>query len=478
LAGYNFYIMEIIGRDNEKKILIDALSSTQSEMIAVYGRRRVGKTFLIENVFEDKICFSISGIHKGSLKDQLNEFSKTLFPKKKDQQVIANWFDAFDLLETHVEAIKGKQKKVIFIDELPWLDTPKSKFIAAFEHFWNTWASKRTDIILVICGSAASWMIKKILNSKGGLHNRVTIRIRLLPFNLNETEQYLKTKNIRLNRYDLCQLYMSIGGIPFYLKQIRRGESVTQNIERICFAKDGLLHTEFDNLYRALFNNAAKHIAIINSLAVSPQGLNRNTIIKNSKFESGGGVSEVLNELLESGFITEIPAQNTKAKNNIYRLTDEYSLFYLKFIQQNKFAGAGAWASLSKTQSYTTWCGYAFENICFKHTNAIKKALGIAAVYTNIYSWHNNKAQIDILLDREDRCINICEIKYYKSQFEITKSYETKLRAKMEAYQHDTNTNKNLFLTFITSRGLKENMYKTSLVENSLTLDDLFYADE
>jgi uncharacterized protein len=466
--------MEIIGRNNEKNILLDALSSTQSEMIAVYGRRRVGKTFLIESVFEDKICFSISGIHKGSMKEQLNEFSKVLFPKKKERQVITSWFDAFDLLETYIEAIKGKQKKVIFIDELPWLDTPKSKFIAAFEHFWNKWATKRTDIIVVVCGSAASWMIKKILNSKGGLHNRVTIRIRLLPFNLNETEEYLKTKNIRLNRYDLCQLYMSFGGIPFYLKQIRRGESVIQNIERICFTKDGLLYSEFDNLYSALFNNAAKHIAIINALANSPQGLNRNALIKNSKLETGGGVSDVLNELLESGFITEIPAQNTVAKNNIYRLTDEYSLFYLKFIQQNKFAGQGAWASLSKTQSYTAWCGYAFENICFKHTNAIKKALGISAVYTNIYSWHNSKAQIDMLLDREDRCINICEIKYYKSEFEITKSYEAKLRAKIDAYQSGTNTNKNLFLTFITSKGLKENMYKTSLVENVLTLDDLF----
>jgi uncharacterized protein len=469
--------MEIIGRINEKNILLDALSSTQSEMIAVYGRRRVGKTFLIESVFADKICFSISGIHKGSMKDQLNEFSKILFPKKKERQVIANWFDAFDLLEAHVAAIKGKHKKIIFIDELPWLDTPKSKFIAAFEHFWNTWAAKRTDIIVVVCGSAASWMIKKILNSKGGLHNRVTIRIRLLPFNLDETEQYLKTKNIRLTRYDLCQLYMSFGGIPFYLKQIRRGESVIQNIERICFTKDGLLYSEFNNLYSALFNNAAKHIALINALANSPQGLNRNILIKNSKLESGGGVTDVLNELLESGFITEIPAQNTVAKNNIYRLTDEYSLFYLKFIQQNKFAGQGAWTSLSKIQSYTTWCGYAFENICFKHTNAIKRALGIAAVYTNIYSWHNSKAQIDMLLDREDRCINICEIKYYKSEFEITKSYEAKLRAKMEAYQSDTKTNKNLFLTFITSKGLKENMYKTSLVENSLTLDNLFYNE-
>jgi uncharacterized protein len=474
LAGYKFYTMEIIGRISETNILLEALSSTQSEMIAVYGRRRVGKTFLIESVFQDKICFSVSGIHEGNMKEQLNGFSKALFPKKKERQVITNWFEAFDLLELHVEAIKGKQKKVIFIDELPWLDTAKSKFISAFETFWNSWATKREDIIVVICGSAASWMIKKILKNKGGLHNRVTVRIRLLPFSLEETEQYLKTKNIRLNRYDLCQLYMSFGGIPFYLKQIKRGESVIQNIERICFTKDGLLNSEFDNLYSALFNNAAKHIALINALANSPQGLNRNMLIKNSKLESGGGVSEVLKELLESGFITEIPAQNTVTKNNIYRLTDEYSLFYLKFIQQNKFAGQGAWASLSKTQSYTTWCGYAFENICFKHTAAIKKALGIAAVYTNIYSWHNSKAQIDMLIDREDRCINICEIKYHKSEFEITKSYEAKLRAKLEAYQTDTNSNKNLFLTFITSKGLKENRYKIGLVENTLALDDLF----
>ena len=468
--------MEIIGRKIEKNILLEALTSSQSEMIAVYGRRRVGKTFLVEHIFENKICFNISGIHKGSMKDQLNEFSKILFPKKKERQEIINWFDAFDLLETHIETVKGKQKKVIFIDELPWLDTPKSKFLAAFEHFWNTWASKRTDIILVVCGSAASWMIKKILNSKGGLHNRVTIRIRLLPFNLDETEQYLKTKNIRLNRYDLCQLYMSMGGIPFYLKQIRRAESVIQNIERICFTKDGLLYNEFDNLYAALFNNAAKHIALINTLANSPQGLNRNMLIKNSKLATGGGISDVLNELIESGFVTQVSPQNTLAKNNMFRLTDEYSLFYLKFIQQNKFAGQGAWTSLSKTQSYTTWCGYAFENICFKHTNEIKKALGIAAVFSNIHSWHNAKAQIDMLIDREDNCINICEIKYSKSEFEINKSYDAKLRTKIDAYQADFKTKKNIFVTFITSKGVKENMYKISSVHNSIILDDLFYG--
>lgn len=472
--------MKLIGREDEQKSLLEAFYSDKSEMIAIYGRRRVGKTFLVKETFDKKLCFSMSGIHNANLNEQLTNFLKSLnlYQNKKIKNIPHSWFEAFDLLKIHIEQTKSKSKHVLFIDELPWLDTPKSKFTQALEHFWNSWADGRKDIVLIICGSAASWMIKKILNNKGGLHNRVTKRIRLMPFNLYETEQFLIHKKINLPHYDISKIYMAMGGIPFYLNELHRGESVAQNIERICFNKDGLLRNEFDNLYSALFNNSNKHIQFIKVLASAPQGLNRNQIIAKSKLVSGGGISDVFNELLESGFISEIQAKDKLLKNSIYRLTDEYSLFYLKFIQPNKITSKGVWNNISKTQSYISWCGYAFENLAFKHSASIKKALGISGIYTNVYSWQNKHSQIDMLIDRDDNSVNICEIKYYQTEFEINKSYAQKLENKILNYKKHVSNKKSVFLTFITTYGIKENLYNTSLVDNSLTINDLFFSEE
>ena len=469
--------MEIIGRYAEKKILQEALQSPAAELIAVYGRRRVGKTFLIRAVCEKQICFVLSGLHDASTNAQLMNFAVTLkavSAVNKKRVIPLNWYEAFEQLKSYLSLKKSNNKKVIFFDELPWLDTHKSGFLSALDNFWNSWASLRKDIVVVICGSAASWMIRKILNSKGGLHNRVTKRIRLLPFSLAETKEYFVYKNNPLQDHAICQLYMIIGGIPFYLNEIKRGESVIQSVNRMCFTKDGLLFGEFENLYSALFSNSDKHVKIIKSLAATNRGMNRNEIIRKSKLISGGGFSGSLTELIESGFVTESAASDTKSKNSLYRLSDEYSLFYLKFIEPNKTFTAIAWQSFTATPTYTSWCGYAFENICFKHIGNIKAALGITGVAAKIYSWQNKQSQIDLIIDRADGCINICEIKFYNSAFTITPSYAKSLQKKVLEFKGIYHIRKTYFITFITTYGLKENMYKTSMVEHSLTMGDFF----
>ena len=469
--------MKFIGREYEIKILNDVLKSTQSEMVAIYGRRRVGKTFLVRNCYKKELIFSISGMHNATQNEQLKNFSIALKEAKKSRaKVIAptSWIDAFEELKDFIIQQKTKSKKVLFFDELPWLDTPKSNFLQALDLFWNSWATNRRDIVLVICGSASSWMIKKILNNKGGLHNRVTKRIRLMPFTLNETELYLKQKQIKLDRYSITQLYMAIGGIPFYLNEVQKGKTVAQNIAEICFSKDGLLQIEFHNLYKALFNNSDKHVRIIKALANSHQGLTRNEIIKKAKLNTGGSISILLNELLESGFITEIKSQHNKLKNNIYRLTDEYSLFYIKFIEPNLPTNKNTWIRLSKESVYASWCGYAFENCCFKHIEEIKIALGISGIHTNIFSWQNKEAQIDMIIDRDDRAVNICEMKFYNTEFEITKAYHTVLQRKLQAYKSENKLNKNNFITLITSFGIKNNNYSNSIIDNVLTINNLF----
>lgn len=469
--------MKLIGRLQEIDEMKSLLNSSQSEMLAVYGRRRVGKTFLVRSCYKKELVFSISGMHNASQHEQLVNFSIALKEAKHSRaKPLApnSWIEAFEELKDYITTIKSKSKKVLFFDELPWLDTPKSNFMHALDLFWNSWATKRNDIVLVICGSAASWMIKKVLNNRGGLHNRVTKRIRLLPFTLRETELFLKYKQVKYDRYSIAQLYMAIGGIPFYLNEVQKGKSVAQNIDQICFSKDGLLQSEFSNLYSALFNNSDKHVRIIKALASSHQGLTRNAILKKAKLNTGGSISGLLSELLESGFVSEIKAQYNRSKNTIYRLTDEYSLFYIKFIEPNLPSTKGTWIRLNREIVYSSWCGYAFENLCFKHSEEIKRGLGISGVHTNLYSWQNRQAQVDMIIDRDDRAVTICEVKFYTTEFEISKSYHAALQRKISAYESEMSKRKNVFVALITTFGIKQNVYSNSIIDSDLTIDDLF----
>ncbi|MEM7375260.1 MAG: ATP-binding protein, partial [Bacteroidota bacterium] len=420
-------IHRLIGRQAEQDILRDALSSPEAEMISIIGRRRVGKTFLVRTVYAHQIVFEISGLQHATGAEQLRNFanqlrkfsgSKIQFPPPKD------WLDAFFLLVDFLEQVDMSEKAVVFFDEIPWMATHKSGFLKGLSYFWNSWAVKQ-NIVVVICGSAASWMIQKILRNKGGLHNRVTKRIRLRPFTLFESETFLASRGIRLDRYQLLQLYMVMGGIPHYLKEVKGGKSATQNIDRICFSENGLLRDEFLSLYPALFKHSDYHTTIIRALAAKPQGLTRLALIRHTKLTDSGRISVVLTELEESGFITAYPAFGKKKKGKLYRLTDEYSFFYLRFIEENLSEHEGIWSGLSQRQSYKIWCGYAFETLCLKHIPQIKQALGIASVYTRSASFYlkgddtHAGTQIDLLIDRNDQSINVVEVKFYDGVFSI-----------------------------------------------------------
>lgn len=474
---------EIIGRIEEKKILEQTLKSNEAQLLAVYGRRRVGKTYLIRESFRKHIIFEFSGVHNATLKDQLSNFRNTLAELMRlpiPPAIPSGWTEAFQMLKNYAEPLLKANKGIIFLDEFPWLSSAKSGFLPAFEFFWNSWGTKQNNLIFVICGSAASWMIQKVVNNKGGLHNRITKKIRLLPFSLAETAEYLKYNRVHLDHYQIVQLYMALGGIPQYLKEILPGQSAAQNIDRICFTKDGALQNEFNNLYQSLFAEADKHIAIVRALAAKPAGLTRKEIIKTCGLSTGGTASLLLEELTESGFISAYLPFEKNSRDSIYKLSDEYSRFYLKFIDSNRASGAGTWIKLSAAPAWRSWSGTAFESVCLKHTKEIKAALGIAGVYTEESVWRyvpgNDQpgAQIDLLFDRQDFCISICEMKFSNSTFTIDKAYAIELQRKQEVFRNKTKTSKTIFMVMISTFGTTENSYKTSLIQNDIKVEALF----
>jgi uncharacterized protein len=470
----------IIGRKKELSILSNILTSQEAELVAVTGRRRIGKTFMISQALEKNFAFEMIGVQNGSLKVQLQNFSDQLsFFSQTNLPVPKSWAEAFKLLRNHLQNNISTEKKVIFFDELPWLASPKSNFLEAFGYFWNSWAS-RQQIMIVICGSAASWMIQQVVNHTGGLHNRITKHIHLEPFTLNETEAYLQSRNIYFDRYQIVQLYMAMGGVPHYLKEISGEKSATQNIDHICFTKNGLLQNEFSRLYASLFAHAENHVIVVRALAQKKQGMTRNELIEKGKLTNNGGLTKILEELSQSGFISEHFSFDKKKKDKIYRLCDEYSLFYLQFIESNKQQGNDIWQYLSQTPSYKIWSGYAFESICLKHSTRIKEALSIAGIYSSTTTFYRkgNVAekglQIDMLLDRNDHTINLFEIKFYNKPYIFNKEEVEELRQKAWLFQQYSKTNKQVNWVFISTFGVLPNPYSSSILHRSLSLEDLF----
>jgi hypothetical protein len=475
----------LIGRAKEKQILGDVFASKHPELVAIYGRRRVGKTFLVRKEYGKHIIFEFSGLHSGKLSTQLQNFTNSMQAAAGSSlplAIPANWLQAFHQLQILLQPKLEKDRCVIFLDEFPWANSARSGFLEAFENFWNSWCTKQPNLVVVICGSAASWMIRNVVNNKGGLHNRISQKIRLLPFNLHETELYLKSRHINLDKYQVLQLYMAIGGIPQYLKNIKPGQSAAAAIDELCFTKDGFLRNEFDNLYRSLFDKPEHHINIVKALAAKTRGLTRNEIMMACSLSSGGTTSKLIEELVESGFVAAYIPFNKDIRDSIYKLSDEYSLFYLKFMTGRIQSGNNSWLKMSVTPSWKSWSGFAFENICLKHAAQIKQAIGIAAVNTQESVWRNipdndqRGAQIDLLIDRQDNCINVCEMKFSSSEFSIDASYARELKSKMDVFQDKTKTRKTLFLTMITTQGVKQNTHYLGLVQQNLTMDILFLA--
>lgn len=470
----------VIGRKKELQKLELITQSKKSEFLAVYGRRRVGKTFLIREYFDYTFDFQISGLANANTQQQLFNFDTALSKQSNlvFEDASANWLIAFNRLTLHVENIPDKDKIVIFFDELSWFDTKASDFVMGLEHFWNSWATNRKDVLLIVCGSAASWMVNILFNNSGGLHNRITQKMKIEPFTLQETEAMLLSKSCVLDRYQITQLYMAIGGIPYYLDAVQPQLSVPQNIQELLFDKAGLLKNEFFNLYRSLFRKYEIYEKVVEVLSSKNMGLQRSEIIQLSGISSGGTLTKVLTDLEESGFICSYVSLDHKRKHTLYRLDDYYTSFYFRFIKEGKYQGKDSWIHLIDHPTQRTWQGFAFEQICLDHVWQIKKALGISGVQSTNLAWRGGtaekSAQIDLLIDRRDQVISLCECKFSLDTFAISKDYSEKLRSKIATFKRATRTKKSVFLTMITTYGVDKNKYSNLLVQNEVMLDDLF----
>ena len=467
----------MIGREYEIERLTESLKSNSSELIAVYGRRRVGKTYLIRNVFKKRISFEVTGLYGGKKENQLDIFFeelKKVSKKLKEQDKPSDWKEAFELLKKHITGLKNVEKKLIFIDEMPWLDTPKSDFRMYFGHFWNTFCEKRDDIIVIICGSAASYMVQNVISNKGSLHARLTYKLQIKPFTLYETKAYLESKNIKWGHYHILHLYIAIGGVPQYLSKVRKGESVVQAIQRMCFDENGDLVNEFEEIFESLFNHSSSHIAIVKALGQLSKGIERDELIKKSKQYGGGAFTRALDELIASGFISKYLPFDKKSKNTLYRLSDEYSKFYLKYIESYKNQGENFWKTMFQKQSYISWAGFNFETICLKHVPQIKKALKIEGIHSISSSWSGEDAQVDLVIKRNDHWINLCEMKFYNSEYKIGKNEFENLKNKVEKFKNETGTKDAVVITMMTTYGVQKNEYFHQIVENNFTMEILF----
>ena len=469
----------LIGRLDEQNELREAYDSEYSEFVAVYGRRRVGKTFLIRETFNYKFTFSHTGLSKKDTKAQLQNFQSSLRSQGMEKAPIPeNWLQAFDMLAVLLSQSKDR-RKVVFIDEMPWMDAPRSSFLTALEHFWNGWASARKDILLIICGSSTSWIINKIINNHGGLHNRLTYRIHLKPFTLNECEQYTQQLHLEMNRRQIMECYMIMGGIPYYWSKLKRGKSLAQNIDRLFFAQDGELRNEFSQLYASLFNHPEPYIEIINLLGKKKIGMTRSELVELWEKGSNGKLTAILKDLESCGFIRKYHSIGMKSKNAVFQLIDNYTLFYYKFIEDNLIHDEHYWSKSHDTPTFTTWAGLAFERVCLLHARQIKETLGISGVISSEYAWRIEKtkehpgAQIDLLIDRNDDVINLCEMKYSKAAFSIDDNYIETLEQRRALFKAETKTTKAIHITLITSLGLVRNAQAYE-IQNQVTADDLF----
>lgn len=474
---------KIIGRIEECKRLDSCLKADMAQLIIVYGRRRVGKTFLINQYFDNQFAFKVTGIYGQTKEVQISNFMASLNEMSRRKYDEANnWFEAFRYLKAYTKTLSKKKKQVFFFDEMPWMDNKKSDFLSAFEWFWNDYASTVDNLVFIVCGSATSWMDEKIANNKGGLFNRQTCRLYLKPFKLYEVEKYLQEKGINWSRYDISECYMIMGGIPYYLSLLDNSISYKQNIDKLFFSPNGELWDEFDHLYRTLFTNSDDYIKVVSSLSEKLGGLTRLEIIEKTGLSSGGELTKILDNLILSGFVRVSNFYNKKKKDALYQLADYYTLFYYRYIHKNYGKDEHYWSNAIDNPARKVWAGLTFEQICKDHIGQIKQTLGISGVLSQESAWFTEGdedkgitgAQIDLLIDRRDRVVSICEMKYSVNEFLIDKKYDMNLRNKVESFRKATNCKKSIQLVMVTSYGLKEGKYN-SFVNAQITLDDLYH---
>lgn len=475
----------LIGREEEIRELSRCMNSKRSEFVVLYGRRRIGKTFLVNSFFGNSFFLSFTGSHRAGKARQLEMFAYTLQEcgKLKSKPMVDNWFHAFDTLKTLLKKKKTKTKHVIFFDEMPWIDRSRSDFLTALEDFWNGWAAQQGNIVLVATGSATSWMVNNLLKNQGGLYNRVTSKIHLRPFTLKECESYLRHHKCHWDRYAITQYYMYLGGVPYYLSLLDYDKSLEENVFKLFFSVNSRLENEFDDLYAVLFKNHEKYIDIVRLLAQNRQGLSHSEIAE--KTSSGGGLTKMLQNLMRCDFIMAYKHYGRKQRDTIYRLTDFFTLFYLHFVENAGIqTNMNYWNQMLAKQQVKVWQGLTFELVGLMHVEQIKRSLGISGILTEQSTWRSSseqevengkkrRAQIDLVIERSDRQIHLCEMKFSQELFVIDKNYEQNLREKMTVFRMETKTKKALLTTFVTTYGIKNNTH-AGIVASQVMMDDLF----
>ncbi len=475
----------MIGRQEEVRILQEKYAGTEAEFIAIYGRRRVGKTYLVDETFKGQITFRHTGLSpaefrgKNLMKAQLDHFYQSLqlcgaAPDHRPK----DWLEAFFMLEMWLQARSELGRQLIFLDELPWMDTPKSGFLTGLEAFWNGWACYHHNVMLIVCGSASSWILDRLINNHGGLYGRVTYQIKLSPFSLQECEEFLLSKNVRYSRYDIVQSYMLLGGIPYYLGYLKGELSLAQNIDRLFFSHQAVFRDEYDRLFASVFQNAPVLKSIVELLYTRNAGYTRKEICDKLGFSSGGILTKELSALIAGDFVVKYVPFGSSKREEHYKLTDPFCLFYLHYVRQRSGLDESFWADSQNTQPVVSWRGFAFENVCFNHVAQIKQALGISGVRSTQSAWSKREddpegVQIDLLIDRDDHVVNACEIKFYSEEFTVDKSYYMKLMHRQNLLRQYISRKSSIYQTLITTYGLIHNEY-WSVFTHVVTLDDLF----
>ena len=478
----------IIGREQEKRLLTNYVDSRKAEFVALYGRRRVGKTYLVRNLFEGRFAFDMTGVINGSKDEQMASFTQALRRSGMPPSVPAptKWMEAFSILRDLLEEQPTDRPCIIFIDELPCLDTPRAGFVHALDHFWNSWGAHHRHVKLIVCGSATSWMIRNLVDSHGGLHNRLTHEIHLHQFTLCETELFLRHERFKWNRLNICQLYMITGGVPYYLSLLNNSEGLSANIDRLFFSPDGELRREYQRLYSSLFKTPEPYMDIVQLLAKHRQGLTRDEIKDKLTKGTGGYLSSLLDDLQHCDFIRHynIREQRVKRNGGIYQLTDFYTLFYHTFCKE-PVSDPHFWSHTTRQPRQNTWNGLGFERVCMAHIPQIKQALGIDRIHTEYYAWRSRQnkdksvanpklgAQIDLLIERSDQLINLCEMKFSNAPYAITGEEEMRMRIRQDDFVNETGAREGILLTFITTYGLRQNSH-SSCIDNEVTMNDLF----
>ncbi len=471
----------IIGRKLEKEKLLKAYNSEYSQFVTIYGRRRVGKTFFVRETFDYTFTFEHAGLAKSTMKMQLKAWQSSIKNAYKRSIPLAKtWIEAFDQLKEVINNSTDK-KKIIFIDEMPWMDTLHSGFVPALEHFWNGWASGRKDILLIVCGSATSWVINKLIKNHGGLRGRITTKINIKPFTLHECELYANAYKLGMSQRQILESYMIMGGVPFYWTFIDRSKSLAQNIDNIFFNPDGELYNEYNDLYASLFKNPESYIKVIQALGTKKIGMSRDNIIKTANIVDNGKLSTILEDLEYCGFIRKYNHIGFKKKNAIYQLIDPFTLFYYKFMKNNERNDENYWSHNQGSPLYYNWCGLAFERVCLAHISQIKLALGIEGIISNVCSWksldrHNKNdkgAQIDLIIERDDNVIDLCEIKYTKEKYTVDATYNEIIQHKKAKFIKELNTSKAIHFILISASEVYKNEYSEEF-QKIILIDSLF----